>query len=93
MTLLMKDPDAVLDYAIDWSAEYLGEDMLAQSEWTVEPDEAGGVAIVGSDFDPGVATVKASGGIPGRLYKLINLVTTLSGRIDSRSIVLRVEQR
>ena len=93
MTLLMKDPEAVLDYAIDWSAEYLGDDMLAASEWSVEPVEPGGVEVVGSDFDPGVATVKASGGLAGRLYKLINMVTTASGRIDSRSVVLRVEQR
>jgi hypothetical protein len=93
MSLLMKDPQAVLDYAIDWSAEYLGEDSLAESGWTVEPDEPGGVVVDGSDFDSGVATVKASGGIAGRLYKLINQVTMASGRIDQRSIVLRVEQR
>ena len=93
MSLLMKDPQAVLDYAIDWSAEYLGEDLLAASQWTVEPDEPGGVAVEGSNFDTGVATVKASGGLPGRLYKLINQVTMASGRIDQRSIVLRVEQR
>jgi hypothetical protein len=93
MSLLMKDPDAVLDYAIDWSAEYLGEDVLADSAWMVEPDEPGGVAVVGEDFDTGVTTVKAAGGLPGRLYRLINLVTMESGRIDSRSIVLRVEQR
>lgn len=93
MTLLMKDPQAVLDYAIDWSAEYLGEDVLAASEWTVEPDEPDGVAVVGSDFDPGIATVKASGGVPGRIYKLVNQVTMASGRIDNRSVVLRVEQR
>ena len=93
MSLLMKDPQAVLDYAIDWSAEYLGEDSLAESEWTVEPLEAGGVVVAGSDFDPGVATVKASGGVAGRVYKLINQVVMASGRIDQRSIVLRVEQR
>lgn len=94
MTLLMKDPDAVLDYAIDWGAEYLGElDMLAASIWSVEPAEAGGVAIVGDDFDPGLASVKAAGGRAGRLYTLTNRVTLQSGRIDSRSIVLRVEKR
>ena len=33
MTLLLKDPGAVLDYAIDWGADYLAEDdRLTQSE-------------------------------------------------------------
>jgi len=94
MTLLLKDPEAVLDYAIDWGAEYLGEeDLLAESSWSVDPDESGGVAIVGSEFGGRTSTVQAGGGIAGRLYRLSNRVTTLSGRTDERSIVLRVEQR
>jgi hypothetical protein len=48
MTLLLKDPDAVLDYSIDWGAEYLGAgDLLAQSDWSVIPDEAESVTIDG----------------------------------------------
>jgi hypothetical protein len=93
MSLLLKDPEAVLDYLIDWGAEYLGEDLLAQSAWTVEPDEAGGVTIAGDDFDATTSTVKAGGGVAGRIYRLINAVVTASGRTDSRSIVLRVEKR
>ena len=93
MTLLLKDPAAVLDYMIDWGAEYLDGDMLAASEWSVTPDEPDGVAIVGSDFDATTATVKAGGGSRGRIYRLINRVTLNSGRVDERSIVLRVEER
>ena len=93
MTLLLKDPDAELDYAVDWGAEYLGSDALAESEWLVAPDEAGGVTILESSFDLLVATVKAGGGIPGRLYRLTNQVVMASGLIDNRSITLRVEQR
>lgn len=93
MSFLMKDPDAVLDYSIDWGAEYLGEDLLAESLWSVIPDEPGGVAVVGSDFDAATTSAKAAGGIAGRIYKLINHVTLQSGRIDNRSIVLRVENR
>lgn len=93
MTFLLKDPDAVLDYLIDWGAEYLGDDLLAESEWAVAPDEAGGIAIVGSNFDATTSTVKAAGGAAGRIYRLTNEVATASGRVDSRSIVLRVEKR
>ena len=89
----MKDPDAVLDYSVDWGAEYLLGDILAESEWSVVPDEIDGVSIVGSDFDATTSTVKAAGGLPGRIYKLLNEVVLDTGRIDSRSIVLRVEKR
>jgi hypothetical protein len=37
--------------------------------------------------------VKAGGGTPGNVYRLVNEVVTASGRTDSRSIVLRVEKR
>ena len=94
MTLLLKDPEAVLDYAIDWGAQYLGQgDLLSASDWSVAPDEPGGVAVVASGFDESVSTVQAGGGIAGRIYRLANRVTTQSGRIDERSIMLRVEKR
>lgn len=93
MTLLLKDPEAVLDYSIDWGAEYLIGDLIADSQWTVDPQEASGVAIAGSDFDAVTSSVKAEGGIAGRVYRLTNHILLLSGRADSRSVVLRVEAR
>lgn len=93
MTLLLKDPAAVLDYLIDWGAEYLDGDVLAASKWSVTPDEPGGVAVAGNDFDATTSTVKAAGGVAGSIYRLVNHVTLQSGRVDERSIVLRVEQR
>jgi hypothetical protein len=89
----LKDPGAVLDYSIDWGAEYLGGDLVADSSWAVDPDEPEGVSIAGNDFDATTTTVKAAGGVLGRIYRLVNHVTLESGRIDSRSIVLRVEAR
>jgi hypothetical protein len=93
MTLILKDPQSVLDYSVDWGAEYLRGDLILRSTWSVDPDEAGGVAIVGSDFDATTCTVKAAGGISGRLYRLVNDVELQSGWMDRRSIVLRVERR
>ena len=94
MSYLLKDPDAVLDYRVDWAADYLAADeLLAQSEWSVVPDEAGGVTVAGSNFDAGSTTVKAAGGVAGHVYSLVNRIATSSGRIDDRSIVVRVEHR
>lgn len=93
MTLLLKDPEAALDYAVDWGDDYLNGDSLASSLWDVAPAEEGGVQVVASEFDQLIATVTASGGLPGRIYRLTNRVTLASGLIDSRSIMLRVEVR
>lgn len=93
MSLLLKDPEAILDYAVDWAAEYLGEDAILTSSWTVAPVEEGGTVIVTSDIASGAAIVKVGGGIAGHLYRLTNHVLLGSGREDSRSIVLRVEKR
>ena len=93
MTLMLKDPDAVLDYVIDWGAEYLGDDLLAESEWFAAPDEPRGLAVTGSDFDATTARVKVSGGQLGHVYRLVNRVVLGSGRVDDRSITWRVEAR
>ena len=93
MTLLLKDPESALDYSVDWGAEYLCGDALAESSWSVEPEEVDGVAVLSSDFDLLVATVTIGGGAAGRIYRLTNHVTTAAGLVDSRSIVLRVEKR
>jgi len=93
MTLLLKDPDAALDYAVDWGAEYLSGDTLVQSTWQVTPVEIGGVSVSASDFDEILATATAEGGVAGHLYQLTNHVVLASGLEDSRSIVIRVEKR
>ena len=93
MTYLLKDPDATLDYAVDWGTDYLVGDVLQSSSWSVSPVEPGGAAVESSEADELIATVTVSGGLSGRLYRLINQVVTASGRVDSRSIVLRVEKR
>ena len=93
MTLLLKDPGALLDYSVDWGADYLTGDVLTESSWTVSPAEAGGVSIVSSRFDLLMSTVEVGGGLPGRIYRLTNHVVIGEGREDSRSIMLRVEKR
>lgn len=93
MTLLLKDPDAALDYAVDWAAEYLTGDVLAASSWQVTPVETGGVSIIASRAAENIAYVTVTGGVAGHLYQLTNHVVLSSGLTDSRSIVLRLEKR
>jgi hypothetical protein len=93
MSFLLKDPEAVLDYAVDWGAEYLSGDALQTSTWSVSPAEPDGATIAGSACDLLISTVQVAGGTSGRIYRITNHVTTASGREDSRSIILRVEKR
>ena len=93
MSLLLKDPLALLDYAVDWGDQYLEHDYLAASRWSVAPVEAQGLVIESDAFDPRIAKVKVSGGREGCIYQLTNHATFQSGREDRRSIQVRVEAR
>ena len=94
MSFLLKDPLATVDYAVDWRADYLDEtDNLAGSQWTVEPDEPGGASVTAERFTLSETQVTVGGGLPGRRYRLVNIVQTASGRTDRRSITIRVEAR
>ncbi len=92
MSFHVKDPQARVDYAIDWTG-YLDGATIAASLWSVVPDEAGGIAVDQESFDPGRAAARLSGGVAGRLYIVSNRVTLSDGSVDERSITLRVEER
>ncbi|PCI43055.1 MAG: hypothetical protein COB49_12845 [Alphaproteobacteria bacterium] len=92
----LKDPDATLDYVIDWSGSYLlsGEQITASS-WLILPQGASNDLAVDNIPLPvsGVATVFITGGIAGKIYQLTNRITTDQGRTDERSITIRVEEK
>ncbi len=88
-----KDPDAKLDYTIDWT-DWLasaGNDTIAVSTWTVPAGLTHGSpadSLAGAQ-----ATVWASGGTKGTKYTLTNQITTAGGRVEQRSIVLVIKNR
>jgi hypothetical protein len=92
MSYYLKDPHSRVDYAIDWSV-HLGGQAITDSLWSVTPAEAGGIAIEDSHFDGGASTARLSGGLVGHVYSVGNRITLADGRIDERSIILRVEDR
>lgn len=83
-----KDPQAVLDYTIDWSA-WLNGDTIVGSVWTVET----GITKTTDSFTSTVTTVWLSGGTVGKDYEITNRVTTATGRIDDRTFIIHVEDR
>ena len=93
MSLILKDPDARVDYAIDWGAHYLDGQTIAASQWSVHPDEDDGIAVDVSSHDLQRTAVTLTGGVPGHVYRVGNRVTLSDGRSDERSLTLRVEER
>jgi hypothetical protein len=80
-----KDPDAVLDYAVDWS-EWLDDDTITASEWTV-PD---GITADSDSNTTTLATVWLSGGTLGQTYSLVNHITTAAGREEDQTIKIKM---
>ncbi len=89
MTMFIKDPDAVLDYSIEWS-KWLAGDQIASSAWSVSDS-----ALDASDDSntPTRATVWLSGGVAGQSYTVTNRITTSGGRTDERSFTIQVQDR
>lgn len=83
-----KDPNAVLDYTIDWT-RWLAGDQVATSEWLVPT----GLTKVGDSKTASSATVWLSGGTAGQSYMVTNRITTTGGRTEDRSFTIRVEER
>lgn len=85
-----KDPDAVLDYVIDWSVWPLADgEIITASTWTAPA----GITVDSEDNDNTTTTVWLSGGTDGTKYLLTNHVTTSEGREDDRTIRITVRER
>ncbi len=78
-----KDPAAVLDHAMDWSAWLnQGETITAQSV-QVEP---AGLTIGAVGRNNATVGWRVSGGALGQGYVVTCRITTSTGRIDERSV-------
>lgn len=84
-----KDPQAILDYQIDWSSWLQGGDTISASTWTVPS----GLTRTNDVFTSTTTTVWLSGGTAGQRYEVINHVTTAGGREDDRTIYISVVNR
>lgn len=93
MGLYLKDPDATLDYSVDWASRYLGTDSVAASSWTIEPLETGGLMLVNESLSDGVSTAVLADGVAGHVYRVVNRVMLVSGLVDERQMSVRVEHR
>jgi hypothetical protein len=83
-----KDPDAVLDYQIDWS-DWLGDgESIAVADWAVTGGTEDSATTTAT-----TATIWLSGGTEGETISATCSVTTDLGRSDDRTLILRVAER
>lgn len=88
MRTYIKDPDANLDYSIDWSL-FLDNDTISTSVWTVPP----GISQTAVASSITTTTIWLSGGMLNNTYLLSNRITTVGGRIDDRSFEIKIRQK
>ena len=88
----IKDPQSVLDYAVDWSSWLASGDTITSSSWSVSgPDSA---LVIDTDTnDDSSATVWLSGGSIALTYKVVNRVVTDQGRTDDRTIEIEIKNK
>lgn len=89
---IAKDPDAALDYAVDWNAPgeaWLGDDTIASVAW----DVGAGLTKDAESNTASVATVWLSGGTAGETYAVACRITTAAGRTDERTFRVKVQHR
>lgn len=87
---IAKDPNAVLDYSMDWSAWLaVAGDAIQSASWTV----TGGVSVNSSSYTATSTAAFISGGTAGTTATATCRITTVGGRTEDRTIYLTVQDR
>lgn len=84
----VKDPDAKLDYYINWTS-WLAGDTISLSTW-VSTD---GVTLSAETVLGGVTRVWVDGGTAGAVVALTNHITTAAGREEDRTLYLVIREK
>lgn len=89
MSIWVKDPEAVVDFAFDWSTWLASGDTIDTFTVTVPS----GITLDSSSEASGVVTAWISGGTAGTTYIVECKIVTTQGRTDERSRPLDVFER
>lgn len=85
----IKDPDATLDYGFDWANWLATGETITGAVWTVPS----GITKSDEDFDADTTLVWLTGGTLGTNYNISCRITTSDGRIDDRTLIIKVRSR
>ena len=84
------DPDANLDYSVNWEDWLEDDDDTISSVVWVVPD---GMTKTSQSSTDTIATVWLSGGTEGQQYNVVCRITTAGGRTEDRTIRLKVVEK
>ena len=87
-----KDPDAYLDYVVDWSNWLPTGDIIIGNLWLVSKDSPKDITFSMRYHTNTQAKVWIRGGTAKKLYEVVNRITTQDGRITDRTILLKCEE-
>lgn len=93
MRIFKKDPDATLDYSFDWSEWLTGGDTIDSYSILISPTT---VPALNNDSDSNTTTavfIFLSGGVVGQVYDVTCRITTVAGRVEDRTMYIRVVER
>jgi hypothetical protein len=83
--MLMKSPEATLDYSICWPHAALLGVPIEDSAWACRPE---GLSIAPLDAEAGRTAARITGGEPGTRYRLSHRVTLADDRTFVRTLDL-----
>ena len=84
-----KDPNAVLDYTINWTAWLAPAGDAITNATATAPS---GITIDSVSKTSTTTTVWLSGGVTGTKYDVVVHITTAGGRQDDRTIQIEVKE-
>ena len=90
MTDYTKDPDALLDYKIDWNLWLAASDDFITS---ANASAEAGIVIKSSSKTSTIHTFFVSGGTVGVEYTITSRIHTNGGRRNDQSIIISIEEQ
>ena len=87
--IFVKDPDATLDYAFDWSSWLATGETISSHTVTVDT----GITKDSDSEASGIVRVWLSGGTDDITYDVACEIVTSAGRTDERTMAIYVRQR
>lgn len=84
-----KDPNAVLDYTINWTRWLQPGEYITSSSWVVPA----GLGNAGTFASGGAVTIFLTGGASGTSYSVVNQIQTSGNRTDKRTLQINVVDR
>ena len=93
MPTFVKDPQAMLDYQVDWSSWLAVGETITVSAWTGTTGLTVGSGAQAPSHTTTSATIWLSGGTLGQTYLVVNEITTSAGRVDDRTIGIVVRDQ